>query len=460
MKYNIITDTDAYKVSQWLQYPPGMTNNFSYFESRGGEYSRTLFFGLQYILKEHFLEPLVRQDVFKGENFWTKVGLPFNFDGWMHIVEEHGGQLPIRIRAVPEGTVVPTSNALFTVESTCPKVPWITSWVETALARVWYPTTVATRSLEVWDMLVANWLKTSDEPIESLLYKLHGFGARGGTSQESSQIGDMAHLVVFRGTDTGAAIAAAFDYYGEYNAGVSLPASEHSTMTAWGRDREVDAYRNMLEKFGGPGKAFACVSDSYDVYNAVDNIWGEELKQEVIDSGSIVIVRPDSGDPVEVTIDLLQRLVKKYGVTTNSKKFDVLNSTREIQGDGIGPKECYQILSCMYDIGLSVDNIFFGMGAGLIQKLDRDTCKFAFKCSEVTIKGQHIEVFKDPVTDHGKRSKVGRLDLIEEDGELYTQRIWWNQKERENSAMQTVYEDGKLLIDQTFEEIRERAKNG
>ncbi|MGZ8219825.1 nicotinamide phosphoribosyltransferase domain-containing protein, partial [Methylomagnum sp.] len=268
---NLLLNTDSYKTSHFLQYPPDSTGMFSYFESRGGAWDKTLFFGLQMILKEFLAKPITAEHIAEAKAFWQAHGEPFDEAGWRHILDVHGGYLPVTIHAVPEGMVVPTHNALFTVECVDPRVYWINSHLETLLVRVWYPVTVATQSWHIKQNIAAYLRQTSDDPEGQLLFKLHDFGARGVSSAESAAIGGCAHLVNFRGTDTASGVLAARRYYGEPMAGHSIPAAEHSTITAWGRDGETDAYRNMLRQFAQPGRLVAVVSDSYDVFNAVEN---------------------------------------------------------------------------------------------------------------------------------------------------------------------------------------------
>ena len=180
------------------------------------------------------------------------------------------------------------------VINTDPRVPWLTSYIETALLRaIWYPTTVATISYGIKEIIKEYLDQTSDDTKAQLPFKLHDFGARGTSSQESAMLGGMAHLVNFQGTDTLSAIVGARRYYNANMAGFSIPASEHSTMTSWGKEGETDAYTNMIKQFAGEGKIFAVVSDSYDIYNAVSNIWGITLKEEVKKSGATLVIRPD-----------------------------------------------------------------------------------------------------------------------------------------------------------------------
>ena len=775
----IVIDTDSYKSSHFLQYPVGTTNMFDYFESRGGSYSHTLFYGLQMLIKKYLTTPITKEMVDEARDFITAHGEPFPYEGWMHIVNDLDGKLPIRIRAVPEGTLVPVSNALYTVEATDPQVYWVVSWLETMLVRLWYPCTVATRSYFIKKMIMESLMRTADDPDNEINFKLHDFGARGSTSRESAEIGGSAHLVNFMGSDTLIGIWGAYKYYNEPMAAFSIPAcydsdteiltttgwkyfnnldkddvvaqynenqtidfcnpekiivssfngkminftsnsntagvdllvtpnhrmiresvktgeievqtankaifsnrnkwlqggkhflrgsklspleklniafqadgsypsrkdaykanqirfsklkkerkitrltniledipsveysisnvrnndinsgksfwvnglvkplsktfswinlssrslewcqdfieelsywdstrkgqniiyssieeynadmvqavailagyrasiktvldsridhqrkilyqvnicktknfrlgtfinkkeldyegkiycvtvpsgmvvvrrngfvsisgnSEHSTITSWGRENEAEAYRNMLKQFAHPGALVAIVSDSYDLYNAITNIWGEELRQEVIDSGATIIIRPDSGNPPEVVLKSLQLLEEKFGSTINRKGYRVINNVRVIQGDGINEDSIREILNVVMDAGFSTSNINFGMGGGLLQQLDRDTAKFAFKCSEVTVNGEHRDVYKDPATDSGKRSKPGRLDLVRTGAVGFdTIRIPSNNESVEDSALVTVYENGELLVEDTFAEIRKRAK--
>ena len=464
---NLVLNTDSYKASHWLQYPPGTDATYFYVESRGGTYGRTLFFGLQAIIKEFLTTPVTHADVDEARDFFAAHGEPFNESGWRRIVDVHGGLLPVRIRAVPEGSIVPTHHALVTIESTDPDAFWVPSYIETLLLRVWYPTTVATISWHVKQTIREFLALSSDDPEAGLAFKLHDFGARGVSSAESAGLGGAAHLVSFRGTDTVAGVLTARAYYHEPMAGFSIPAAEHSTITSWGREREVDAYRNMLRQFAKPGALVAVVSDSYDIYRAITEHWGSTLRDEVIQSGATVVIRPDSGDPVEVVLGCLERLDATFGSNVNTKGYKVLNHVRVIQGDGINPTSIRAILARVTGAGFSADNIAFGMGGALLQHMNRDTQQFALKCSAARVNGRWIDVFKEPVTDAGKASKRGRLTLVCSD-EFDTWRTLAVPDDVEHPAdmlppagfrhaMETVFENGRLLRDWTFADIRARS---
>lgn len=455
-EFNIVTGTDSYKVSHWKQYPEGTTNVFSFLESRGGRYAEVIFFGLQYILKKYFTGCVVTEekiaeakDLFEAHFGSSQL---FNEAGWRYILTEHKGVLPVRIKAIPEGTKVPVGQAIVTIENTDPNTPWLTNYIETILMQVWYPTTVATQSYYM-KQTILQYLEETGTP-EDILFKLHDFGYRGSTSVESAGIGGAAHLVNFLGTDTFEAIRVLRYFYNEKMAGFSIPAAEHSTITSWGRSNEGKAFANMLHKY--PAGLVAVVSDSYNIYNACENIWGEELKTEVLGRNGTVVIRPDSGEPTEVLPRILTILGEKFGYSVNAKGYKVLNpKVRVIQGDGIDSESVGVILEALKVSGWSADNIAFGSGGGLLQNVNRDTQKFALKCSSVVISGVEQDVYKDPVTDHGKRSKTGRLILVRNaDGKFETVR----EELGGENLLQTVFLNGSLLIDQSLAEIRERAR--
>jgi nicotinamide phosphoribosyltransferase len=450
---NIILNSDSYKYSQFNQYPENTEYVYSYIEARGGVWKETLFFGLQAFIKEYLSEPITQADIDIADEIITSHGEPFYREGWEYILRVHAGRLPIRIKAIPEGTLVPIKNVLATIENTDPKCWWLTSFLETALLRaVWYPTTVATNSYESKKIILDYLEKTGDPSL--INFKLHDFGARGVSSMESAGIGGAAHLVNFMGTDTISGILFAREYYNAGIAGFSIPAMEHSTVTSWGKENEADAYRNMLARHGKPGSPIAFVSDSYDIYNACDKIWGGELRQAVIDSGAVVVIRPDSGEPSEVVLNCLRILDKHFGSVVNSKGFKVLNNVRVIQGDGIDHSSIRSILGVMYLAGYSADNVAFGQGGALLQAVTRDTMNFAMKCSAAKINGEWVDVYKDPITDSGKRSKRGRVTLYQNRDGRYRSGV----EDWEKSALVTVFENGELKNEISFEEVRANSR--
>jgi len=451
---NIILNTDSYKYSMPNQYPKNTSYVYSYIESRGSFWNSAVFFGLQGFIKEYLIDQQVTKDkIDEAESFIVDHGLPFYREGWEYILNNHNGVLPVRIKAVPEGSVIPNKNVLVTIENTDPKCWWLTTHLETSLLRaVWYPTTVCTNSYEAKKIILKYLIKNGDE--NTIDYKLHDFGARGVSSYESSEIGGSAHLVNFKGTDTISALRYLRKNYNERIAGHSIPAMEHSTVTSWTRQNELNAYDNMLNNYASPNSILACVSDSYDIYNAC-KMWGTELKDKVINSGAKVVIRPDSGFPPEVVMRCVHILDEHFGHTLNSKGYKVLNHVSVIQGDGIDHEIIHQILNRLDESGFSSDNIAFGWGGGLLQVLNRDTMKFALKCSAICVDGQWRDVYKEPITDFGKKSKKGRVTLYK-NGDSYISDIEGSRNDLE-VALNTVFENGVLCKEYSLEEIRQRA---
>jgi nicotinamide phosphoribosyltransferase len=456
---NPILSTDSYKHSHFLQYPPETRTLSAYVEARPGGFSdQVLFLGLQPFLLDYLDQPITRHHVEEAQDITRAHGLPFNRAGWDRIVSAHGGHLPLSIQALPEGMVVPTGVPLVQVENTDPALPWLTTFVETALLRaIWYPTTVATVSWRCRAIIRAGLLKTSDNVEMQLPFKLHDFGARGVSSGESAGLGGMAHLVSFMGTDTMEGLLAARRYYAADMAGFSIPAAEHSTITAWGREREREAYANILKHFGGEGSIVAVVSDSYDLDAAVGHLWGEDLHDAVLAHKGTLVIRPDSGDPVETPLRVLRTLWEAFGGSTNSKGFRLLDPRlRVIQGDGMTPATIERLIARLIEEGFAVDNIAFGMGGGLLQQVNRDTLRFAMKANALRDDaGVWHDIAKDPATDPAKRSKAGRQAVVLENGSPRAVRL--EDLGTRSNLLTEVWRDGRLLFHHDFETVRERA---
>ena len=421
MAKNLLLSTDSYKQSHFLQYPPGLEYVTSYIEARpaqGRTDQVTQFFGLQAFIEEYLLPPITSYDIHEAKILCKAHGVPFNEEGWRYILKTHNGYLPLSIQALPEGGVYQRGTPLVQINNTDPKCAWLVSFIETALLRaVWYPSSVATRSFMLKAVIYDTMLRSCDT-LGGLPFKLHDFGARGVSSSGSAILGGMAHLVNFQGTDTMEGLLGAQRFYGfDGAAGFSLPASEHSTMTSWGKDREADAYENMIDQFGDG--LFSIVSDSYDLWNAVDTIFGKELKRKILAMDGKLIVRPDSGDPVSVPIQVMERLWAAFGGTTNSKGFKVLNpKVGVIQGDGLDDETLAFLVTAVMNAGFSLDNIAFGMGGGLLQAHMRDDMRFAMKVNAVKFAGDTTwtDVAKNPKTDPSKRSKAGRQAVLYVEG--------------------------------------------
>lgn len=463
MRTNLLLLADAYKYSHYKLYVPGTTKIYSYLESRGGLFDETVFYGLQYFLKEYLEGPaFTKENIDEAEQLLNGVfgskGI-FRRENFEHILDKHNGRLPVRIKAVPEGLSVPTHNVLMTIENTDPQCFWLTNFLETLLMQVWYPSTVATLSREVRKVVEEYFSKTSDDASKGAIdFVLNDFGFRGVSSVESAGLGGSAHLLNFMGSDTVYASAFAKKYYNAQKVyGMSVPASEHSIMTLLGRGREKETFAHVLSAF--PDNITSVVSDSYDIFNAVGELWGTEFKDDIMKRNATLVIRPDSGDPVQTLLKVFEILFDKFGSAVNTKGCRVLpKQVRVIQGDGVDYHSIKTIYEALTKKGIAAENLLLGMGGALLQKVNRDTQKFALKCSYAEIGAEKVEVMKSPVemneegklTQSFKASKAGRLKLIRVANKFRTV----PESDAGEDILQTVFENGELKKSYTFEEVR------
>ncbi|PJI86383.1 nicotinamide phosphoribosyltransferase [Yoonia maricola] len=455
---NLIFDTDSYKLSHFSQYPEGTKFVSSYIEPRRawGPIDQVMFFGLQIELAKLAGQAVTQDMLDEAAPFLKAHGFDVFIEGWQYIVDAHNGRLPVLIEAMPEGTLAPVSVPQLRIENTDPNCYWLVSYLETRLLRaVWYPSTVGSLSHYVVGMIRAR-LEQTDGSQAGAEFKLHDFGARGAASNEAAGIGGAAHLVNSFGTDTIAGLVYARNFYGADMAGFSIPASEHSTMTAAGEAGELDQMRRFLA--ANPAGLIACVSDSYDLMRAVKDYWGDALKEAVLARDGVLIVRPDSGDPVEIVPDVIEALMAKFGYVTTANGYRLLNDkVRVIQGDGVDKGSIVAIMDAMIARGLAIGNIAFGMGGGLLQKVDRDSFGYAMKASAIFYDGAWHDVFKDPKTANGaKRSKKGKQGAMRSDSGAFVARPAANIPLGAD-ALEPVFRDGRILKVHSFAEVRARA---
>lgn len=466
---NLILMADAYKYSHHKLYYPGTSKIYSYFESRGGKFDYSVFFGLQYFIKRYLQGVVITKEmVDEADELMPKVfGRTDVFDRskFDYIVEKHGGKLPVRIKAVPEGTNVLTGNVMMTIENTDPECFWLTNFLETLLVQVWYPCTVATQSHEIYRIIKKYHDETANkEAADGIEFILNDFGYRGASSVESAGIGGAAHLLNFRGSDTIMASVFAQKYYNTDTVwGVSVPATEHSVCTLLGKEGELDIFKHVLNTF--PTGIVACVSDSYNIFKACSEYWGTELKETILNRDGTLVIRPDSGDPVATLLKVFDILMTHFGYTTNDKGYKVLpKQVRVLQGDGININSIREIYAALKKNNISAENLILGMGGALLQKVDRDTQKFAFKCSYAEVNSRGVDVQKNPLEIDAfgntsisfKKSKAGKLKLVKLNG--FHKTVRENEMTDLKDELVTVFENGELLVDDDFETIRTRVK--
>ncbi|HEY9008451.1 MAG TPA: nicotinate phosphoribosyltransferase [Ohtaekwangia sp.] len=469
MKTNLLLLADAYKYSHHKLYYPGTTTIYSYLESRGGLFDNTVFYGLQYYLKEYLQGPaFTKEDIDEAEELMRGVfgrSDVFKRSNFEYILKQHGGHLPVKIKAVAEGTSVPVHQALMTIENTDPACFWLTNFLETLLMQVWYPSTVATLSFEMKKIVEKYFELTSDDDARSAInFVLNDFGFRGVSSVESAGLGGSAHLVNFMGSDTVYASRVAQKYYNAKQVyGMSVPATEHSIMTLLGQAGEKEVFGHVLEAY--PEGILSCVSDSYNIFNAVENLWGEMFRDQILNRKGALVIRPDSGDPIQTLLKVFDILFDKFGFTVNSKGYRMLPpQVRVIQGDGVDHESIPAIYETLKSKGIAAANLVLGMGGALLQKVNRDTQKFALKCSYAEVNGKPVHVKKAPMEMNAegemipsfKTSKAGKLKLVMEEGTFKTMAL---DASHLPDQLETVFENGSLTREHTFEQVRERAEH-
>lgn len=455
---NLILNTDSYKLSHHLQYPADTDAISAYVTTRGiSNRPEVVFFGLQMFLKEYLGRPITAADIAEAEEIAKLHGQPFNRDGWQHILNTFGGYLPLRIEALPEGSVIRRDVPLVQVSNTDAQSAWLTGYIETALLRaIWYPSTVASLARRHREAIMPFLEKTCGDPRAIAWSRLIDFGARGATSLEQAGLGGAAHLTHFSESDTLAGILYARRYYGAEMAGHSIPASEHTTMTAWRQDQEVLSFSTLIDRLA-PFGAFSVVSDSYDIHNAVAEILGKTLQPKLRASGATLYVRPDSGDPIDTSVQVVAQLAYAFGTRLNEKGYKVLDDrVRVIQADGPSIQDITMILGRLEGMGFSAENISFGMGTAILQRLSRDTFSFTMKASaRRDSAGRWHDMSRRPAHLREQLPPAGRQAVVMELNQ-YVGVPLAELGAREN-LLQPVFEDGQILKEWDFDEIRERA---
>lgn len=451
---NPLFDTDAYKLGHFTMYPD-MKAAAAYIEARKpykiGD-NRIVHFGTEYVLAS-MMNPITHEHIDEAVAFYAQFdamggAYPFPEQLFRRIVDENQGYMPVKIYALEDGQAVLARTPQLIVVAEEPYTGLVT-WLETRLlSTIWYMSTVATRSRMIRTDIEKYFHMTVDKEAHwKLDSRLHDFAFRGVSSREQALMGGMAHLLSFEGTDTTIAAIAAKSYGMKHPN--SIPATEHSVMTSW--DTELDALMHMANTYGHT--IFATVADSYNYQNFLDNIL-PQVAPIVMAKGGFHVIRPDSGDPVQAVMVALLAAAKAYGATLNYKGYKVLNNSGVIQGDGINENTIVKILDMVVSMGFSAENVAFGMGAGLLQNLNRDTCGYAMKLSYVERPNNSIHnAMKSPNGDSSKASLPGLFHI--KDNTVYP----CDKKglDLSDNMLKLVYDNGAFPYHSgDFEAMRER----
>jgi nicotinamide phosphoribosyltransferase len=496
MRINPLTAIDFYKADHRRQYPVGTEYVYSNFTPRSrrlapvldGFEDKVVCFGLQGFIKDFLINTW-------NENFFDRpraevvaeykrrmdsslgVGaVPVNHIGELHDL----GYLPLRIKGLPEGSRVPVRVPLLTVVNTDPRFFWLTNYLETCMsAELWKSCATATIAYEYRRLLNKYTEITGSDPA-FIPVQAHDFSCRGMSGIHDAAQSGVGHLTSFIGTDTVIAIDYAEAFYNATGVvGVSVPATEHSVMCMGTQVDEISTFRRLITELY-PSGIVSIVSDTWDFWQVMTE-FVTELKDEILartpnEIGLCkVVFRPDSGDPVKVICGdpdapvgtpehkgAVECLWDVFGGELTSTGHRLLNSkVGIIYGDSITLARAQAILAGLEAKGFATGNIVLGVGSYTYQYLTRDSFGFAMKATWGQVNGEARDIFKDPVTDSGEKKSAKGLLRIERDAEhgfvLFDQQT--PEQEREG-ALVTVFEDGKLMVEVTLDEIRERLING
>ncbi len=491
MNINPLLLTDGYKTGHHQQYPEGTTLVYSNFTPRSNKYAprgcdEVVVFGTQMVMMQ--LHEAFQREFFAKPKEWvchelkTELSMYLNTDyDVTHFEKLHDlGYLPIHVKSLPEGTLAPIRVPVLTIFNTHPDFYWVTNYLETILSNLlWKPMTSATIAHQYRKVLTSWMEKTDKERAWFIDWQGHDFSMRGMDSAEAVVSSGLGHLTSFSGSDSLPTIYGARKYYfeKEFVCG-SVPATEHSVMCAGTKKDEVETFRRLLNTY--PTGILSVVSDTWDLWKVCTEHM-VTLKEEIMARDGKLVIRPDSGNPVDILCGydpykrtnisdikfepkpehkgVVELLWDVFGGTVNEQGYKVLDShIGAIYGDSITIERADEICSKLEAKGFASTNVVLGIGSFTYQYNTRDTFGFAMKATYVELNGVGREIFKDPITDDGtKKSATGLLCVEEHDGKigLYDKVQWATEA---TGLLQTIYRDGQYENQVTLTEIRNRLK--
>lgn len=488
MRINPILLKDGYKVGHKFQYPEGTTlvySNLTPRKSRNGDMQEIVFFGLQYFIKEYLVREFnesffnrPKEEVLKAyarriDNYLGKNSITYD-----HIAALHDlGYLPLEIKALPEGSLVPMRVPVFTIKNTLPEFFWLTNMLETILSAIlWKPCTSATTAFQYLKTFTRYAKETVGDDMSFIPWQGHDFSFRGMSGVEDALISGAGHLLSFSGTDTIPAIDFLETYY---NAdcetaliGGSVPATEHSVMCMGTQDAEITTFERLINNVYPTG-VVSIVSDTWDFWQVITEFL-PVLKNKILARNGKVVIRPDSGDPVKIIVGdknapvnspaykgAIECMWETFGGTITPRGYKLLDGhVGLIYGDSITTERQLAILEGLKQKGFASYNVVLGIGSYTYEYVTRDTFGFAMKATYGEVHGIGRDIFKDPKTDDGtKKSAKGLMQVyrnhITGKLEVKDQCTW---EEEAQGELKTVFKDSKVIVDWTLAEIRDRIK--
>lgn len=476
--------TDGYKVDHRRQYPDQTTlvySNWTPRKSRVEGVDRVVFFGLQYFIKKYVIEEFNRnffnqpkEAVCKAYEKRINNYLGENSVGIKHIEELHDlGYVPMVIKALPEGESVPIRVPMFTMYNTLPQFFWLTNYFETIVSTTVWMTCNSATIAKQYRKILDKYAKETSSIEEFVDWQGHDFSMRGMAGLEAAMMSAAGHLLSFTGTDTIPSIDFLEQYYNADSdkelIGGSVAATEHSVMCMGTNEGEEETFKRLITKVY-PNGIVSIVSDTWDLWKVLTE-YLPSLKKEVLARDGKVVIRPDSGDPVDIICGnpnskseieqkgVVELLWEIFGGTENNKGYKELDShIGAIYGDSITLERAQQICERLKLKGFASTNVVLGIGSFTYQYNTRDTFGFAMKATYGEVNGVGREIFKDPITDDGTKKSAKGLIKIEKDNEVYKliDQVTWNEEQK--GELKEVFRDGKLLIDDNLSEIRKRVR--
>jgi len=488
MRMSPILLKDGYKVGHKFQYPEGTTlvySNLTPRKSRSAEVNEIVFFGLQYFIKEYLIRQF-NEDFFKRpkadvlKEYARRMDTYLGKDSitYQHIGDLHDlGYLPLEIKALPEGSLVPMKVPIFTIKNTLPEFFWLTNMLETVMSAIlWKPCTSATTAFEYLQTFTRYAKETVGQDLSFIPWQGHDFSFRGMSGIEDAVMSGAGHLLSFAGTDTIPAIDFLEQYYRADSEkeliGGSVPATEHSVMCMGTQGDEIGTFERLITKVY-PAGVVSIVSDTWDFWQVITGFL-PALKEKILARNGKVVIRPDSGDPVKIIVGdrdaavgspeykgAIECLWETFGGTITEKGFKLLDGhIGLIYGDSITTERQLAILEGLKAKGFASYNVVLGIGSYTYEYVTRDTFGFAMKATYGEVNGIGRDIFKDPKTDDGtKKSAKGLMQVYRNSATgklaLKDQCTW---KEEGQGELKTVLKDGQLIVDWSLAEIRDRLK--
>lgn len=481
---------DFYKLSHRKQYPQGTTKVYSTLTPRSNKYApysdEIVWFGLQYFIKEYLIDRFnkdffskPKDEVISEYSRLVEFSLGKEYAETKHIEELHDlGYLPIKISTLPEGSLVPMRVPVMTIENTHEDFFWLTNFLETILSTsIWLPTTSATLAYSYRKVLNDYAIKTTGST-SGVEFQGHDFSMRGMSSEQSATVSGAGHLLSFKGTDTIPSILFLEKYYNgnieKSLIGASIPATEHSVMCSYGQENEKDLLTHLLTEVYPTG-LFSAVCDTWDFWKLVSE-YLPELKETIMSRDGKLVIRPDSGNPVDIICGtvlnggktpeekgLVEVLYEIFGGQINELGFKVLDShIGAIYGDSITLEIAKEICEKLYKKGFATTNVVFGIGSYSYQYATRDTFGFAVKATYAIVDNEERMLFKDPKTDSGIKKSQKGLVVVNKDnnGKFFFEDNFVDNDEYKSKTnlLETVFVNGKLIKETSLDEIRTKLR--